>query len=72
MKNKEYLISGCGYTVYFKTLKEMNGFQKFVDGIYNEMIMNPQYNDRNPQYNDRNLLYRCISISAANKMEFGI
>jgi len=61
MKNKEYLISGCGYTVYFKTLKEMNGFEKIVDGTYNEMI-------KSSEYNDRNLLYRCISISAANKI----
>lgn len=65
LKNKEYLISGCGYTIYFNTSKEMNDFEKFVDGIYVEM-------SKNPEYKDKNLLYRCLSISVANRMKFRV
>ena len=63
MKNlsEEYLISGVGFTAYFKTIEDRNSFKEKVDTIYNEM-------SNNSKFTNKTALHTSISIVLAKAM----
>ena len=63
MKNlsEEYLISGVGFTAYFKTIEDRNSFKEKVDTIYNEM-------SNNSKFTNKTVLHTSISIVIAKAM----
>lgn len=63
MKNlsEEYLISGVGFTAYFKTIEDRNSFKEKVDTIYIEM-------SNNSKFTNKTVLHTSISIVVAKAM----
>lgn len=61
MKSEEYLISGVGFTAYFKTLEDRNGFKEKVDTIYIEM-------SKDSKFTNKTVLHTSISIAVAKSM----
>ena len=63
MKNlsEEYLISGVGFTAFFKTLEDRNSFKEKVDTIYIEM-------SKDSKFTNKTALHTSISIVLAKAM----
>ena len=63
MKNlsEEYLISGVGFTAFFKTLEDRNSFKEKVDTIYIEM-------SKDSKFTNKTVLHTSISIVLAKAM----
>ena len=59
--SEEYLISGVGFTAFFKTLEDRNIFKEMVDTIYNEM-------SNNSKFTNKTVLHTSISIVLAKAM----
>jgi hypothetical protein len=63
--NKEYLLSGTGFTAYFKTIKDRNSFKKQLNDIYTEMA-------KDSKYKNKTALNNSIAIALAKSMKVNI
>ena len=59
--SEEYLISGMGFTAFFKTLEDRNSFKEKVDTIYIEM-------SKDSKFTNKTVLHTSISIVLAKAM----